>query len=658
MSIHILDSDTINKIAAGEVVERPLSVVKELVENSIDAGASSISIEIQDGGKKFIRVTDNGSGISRDDIEKVFKRHATSKLMCAEDLFDINSLGFRGEAMSSIASIANVTLNTKTPEDELGTSYSIISGNIEKKETGLSNGTSITVEDIFYNTPARYKFLKNSGTEGSYIVGFVERQAMVRPDISFKLTVNGKVKLHTSGSGDLKEVIYMIYGREIANNIIEVSCEEKGISFTGFIGKPMISRGNRSFENYWINGRLISNDIIGKSIEDAYKGYIMPHNFPFTAVSFKIDNSLTDVNVHPAKKELRLSDSERISNIITTVFKNAITKSNIIPNVHIENKKDFTEGNNNNEIKPIDGEGTNHFNADNTGNIRIYNGTSEGRHEENRNFGSTVGDSSGIYAKTSDIEKIDHNNDVTVKSDQKPEHETIVKSEVKEYSHIGDFVFNKDEVPEFPEKNFIQQAMESVEESRPIKVIGQLFKTYWLIEHENTFYIMDQHAAHEKVLYERLMKQIESREVASQGLLMPFIINVDPTVELMLEDETITDGFNSIGYEIELFGQSSIRVLSVPAVLPKADYKQMIIDMLDSLSENGWDMAPALLMEKLASMSCKAAIKGNDAISFREAEELINELMRADNPYNCPHGRPTLISMSKYEIEKKFKRIV
>ena len=681
MSIHILDSDTINKIAAGEVVERPLSVVKELVENSIDAGATSISVEIQDGGKKLIRVTDNGSGISRDDIDNVFKRHATSKLMRAEDLFDIHSLGFRGEAMSSIASIANVTLNTKTAYDDLGISCSIIDGKNEKNEMGLSEGTSITVEDIFYNTPARYKFLKNAGTEGSYIVGFIERQAMVRSDISFKLTVNGKVKLQTSGSGDLKEVIYMVYGREIATNIVEVSCKEDGISFTGYIGRPMVSRGNRSFENYWINGRLISNDVIGNSMEEAYKGYIMPHNFPFTAISFEIDNSLIDVNVHPAKKELRLSDSERIASIITTVLKNAITKSNIIPNVHIDSKKedraesqpssqmniqaDSTQKGVTSETKP-DG-----LNIENAGNNRTQPATFAG--PATGNLGKIIGEHTLGYALDKDGERLktlnlgnDHKDNDQKKADslfgeliQNAEHKHEARTgKALASENVDGFVFRKDDLPEFPEKNFIQQTIENVEESKPIRVIGQLFKTYWLIEHDNTFYIMDQHAAHEKILYERLMKQINSREVASQGLLMPFVINVDPVVESMLEDETIIDAFNSIGYEIELFGHSSIRVMSVPAILPKADYKQMIIDMLDSLSDTGSNMTPTLLMEKLASMSCKAAIKGNDAISFREAESLINELMTAENPYNCPHGRPTLISMSKYEIEKKFKRIV
>ena len=635
MSIHILDSETINQIAAGEVVERPMSVVKELVENSIDAMSTSIVVEIKEGGRELIRVTDNGTGISRDDITNVFKRHATSKLNTADDLVGIRSLGFRGEAMSSISSISNVELITKTKDDEVGLLYKI-SPDEEPvcEEVGVPEGTTIIVQDLFFNTPARRKFMKSVQTEASYIVSFLEKEAMVRPDISFKLTVNGKVRLQTSGNGSLKDVIYSIYGKEIAGNIIEINEESESISVTGFVGKPAISRGNRSYENYWVNGRFISNDAINVAIEEAYKGFIMLHSFPFTALSFSIDGNLIDVNVHPAKREMRLSESERICSYITETIRSAITKSNIIPHVTAgkETKAERKEMISNHIITPnikqqIIAEPTKTINLNNGNNRQIIKQAFEYEDDLIPEFPE------GNLRDIEENKKIDEAN----------------KSEPEVNNEIS---------------NFIQETFSEVAEAPQIKIIGQLFKTYWLIESGDTFYMMDQHAAHEKVLFERMMKQIKENKTSSQGLTIPVVVNVNSeTINLLDENKAVREILEKLGYAIEIFGSNSVKMNSVPAMLPTTDYRQMLTDILDGLTEkknSGIDIGdtPELLMEKVASMSCKAAIKGNDAISYSEAEELIKEIMRADNPYNCPHGRPTLIAMSKYDVEKKFKRIV
>ena len=568
MSITLLDQNTINKIAAGEVVERPSSVVKELVENAIDAGATAITVEIKEGGISFIRVTDNGSGINKDEIEIAFKRHATSKIKSIEDLMAVSSLGFRGEALASIAAVSQVELITKTADSLSGVRYTIDGGVPgEVAEIGAPEGTTFIVRNLFYNTPVRRKFLKTATTEGGYIGSLVEYLALSHPDISFRFISNNQNKLHTSGNMNLKDIIYNVYGRDITNNLYEISGKSQDIEASGFIGKPMVVRGNRTYENYYINGRYIKSSIITKAIEDAYKGFIMPHNYPFSAIHFKINPAIIDVNVHPKELIAEVSVPEPV----TVKMQEAPVVRNVMPDVKFP--EPF-------EIK---------------------------RSEQ------------------------------MVKED-KARYEAVAKSEPPK------------------QMNLFENKLLDESSRNKYRIIGQLFDTYWLIEFEDKFYMMDQHAAHEKVLYEKIMNKLHNKTIGTQMILPSIVLSLNMHEEEIYK--TNQDVFKRLGYEIEEFGGNEYKVTGIPAGLPKMDYKQLFIDVLDGLSEESAGKDPDVITEKVASMSCKAAVKGNNRLSFNEAFELMDELMRADNPYNCPHGRPTLIMMSKYEIEKKFKRIV
>ncbi len=640
MGIIVLDQITIDKIAAGEVIENPASVVKELVENSIDAGASVINVEIKDGGTGFIRVTDDGGGIHQDDIKKAFLKHATSKIKTIDDITGVETLGFRGEALSSIASVSRTRLTSRMKGSESGYTYNVEGGNQgELSETGVPEGTTMVVEELFYNTPARKKFLKSASSEGAVINSLMDKFALSRPDISFKLTSDGKEKLNTTGNGNLKEVIYAIYGKEITDNLIEIDHSEEDVKIKGFIGKPAVSRGNRSFEHYAINGRYIKNESLTGAIEDAYKGYIMLHNFPFTALLFEINPELLDVNVHPAKREFRLTTSEKVCASVRDALRAAIEKSNIIPEV-TPDQKDVSE-----EKEDRSSQGA-HF-----------------LHE--RSFNSSVM-ADGLFgggnseAITSDeieaaMEKEEAEVAERIASPDAAADEILMRISGK---------MHEEKKADHPKENFIQQEIKGVKSGSKYRLLGQLFATYWLIEAEDTFYMMDQHAAHEKVLYERLMKTIEAKAPQTQMLTVPEVVDITPeTKALLSEDGVLFESFKALGYELENFGEKSVKVTGIPAGLPSMDYKQMLKDIMDGLADKkeagiSRKTKPQLMIEKVASMSCKAAIKGNDRISGSEALELLDEMMKAENPYNCPHGRPTLIAMSKNEIEKKFKRIV
>ena len=640
MGINILDSETINKIAAGEVVERPSSVVKELVENAIDAGSSAITIEIKDGGISFIRITDNGCGIPKDDIPKAFLRHATSKIKSIEDLMSVSSLGFRGEALSSIAAVSQVELITKTMDDISGYRY-VCEGGEEKSldEIGAPEGTTIIVRNIFYNTPVRRKFLKTASTEAGYVSNLVEHLALSHPDISFRFINNNQNKLHTSGNMNLKDIIYGVYGRDYAHNLIEVSGKTQDIEISGYIGRPMIVRGNRSYENYYINGRFIKSSVITKAIEDAYKGFIMPHNYPFTAIHFKIEPDIIDVNVHPQKMELRFSKNEVVYDFVYATLVESLKRMDLAVSVTLDEPAPSKQAAKTNDN--ISAKSDQDFTK--VGDVN----------SDKNNMTKPVAQYSKIIQPQPHPQPQPQPQPQPKKKEERlPEPFEIKRSQQMIKEDAAQFEVKRAEAKQI---GLFTDSFLDADNKSSYRVIGQLFDTYWLVEFEDKFYIMDQHAAHEKVLYERLMKKIKESDAESQMIMPPVIVELNMK-ELQVLEENM-DCFYKIGFELENFGDKTYKITGVPANLPKIDYLQMFIDLLDNMTDES-GLGYELLAERVATMSCKAAIKGNNKISFEEARELIYELSKADNPFNCPHGRPTLIVMTKYEIEKKFKRII
>lgn len=626
MSIQVLDQETINKIAAGEVIERPSSVVKELVENAIDAGATAVTIEIKDGGISFIRITDNGSGISKDDIPMAFLRHSTSKIKSIEDLMNVSSLGFRGEALSSIAAVSQVELITKTADDFTGSRYVIEGGNeISLEEVGAPDGTTFIVRNLFYNTPVRRKFLKTAATEAGYVNALIEHLSLSHPDISFRFINNNQNKLHTSGNMNLKDIIYGVYGRDITSNLMEISGKTQDIEITGFIGKPVICRGNRGYENYYINGRYIKSSIITKAIEEAYKGYIMPHNYPFTAIHFKINPSIMDVNVHPTKMELRFSKNEFVYRFVLETVKECLANRELAARVKLPDP--VTKPYQAPRIEPP--------------RESFYNSTESSVKQKTVNKNQTT----GFIKNTTDYTKMPPT--------RLPEPFEIKRSDemVKEDKKI----YEAEKKQEAEQLSMFDTPLMSEKAKADYRIIGQLFETYWLIEYEDKFYMMDQHAAHEKILYERFMNHLKVKDMDTQMIMPPVIIELNMQQEDAYKRNK--QAFSRLGFEIEEFGGNAYKVTGLPAGLPNINLKQMLIDMIDGLTDdNSTDLD--IITERVATMSCKAAVKGNNKLSFEEAKELIEELMQAENPYNCPHGRPTLIVMSKYEVERKFKRIL
>lgn len=646
-NIAILNQETIDKIAAGEVVERPCSVVKELVENAIDAGSTAITVEIKEGGISFIRITDNGCGIERDQVAVAFYRHSTSKIRSAEDLLTVKSLGFRGEALSSISAVARVELITKTYDELTGTRY-VIEGSKElsNEEIGAPDGTTFIVKDLFYNVPARRKFLKTAQTEGSYISDMVEKLALSHPDISFKFINNNQTKLHTSGNGNRKDIIYHIFGREISSSLLEVKHECEYFKVEGFIGKPVITRGNRNYENYFINGRYVKSNILSRAIEEAYKNFLMQHQYPFTVLYFTFFSEL-DVNVHPTKMELRFDNNNEIYVELCDTIYAILSHKEMIPDVPVDStpapKKIVHE-----YKEPI---------PEPFEKRRI----NEVRAAESR---SVYGQSVTATVKSSTVKGPAVNEPLTENTLNQQKAKTSASTPVV---HTGNSVEPKPETSsEYEPAQVVtgtQQTLGDYDKvfltessKKQFSIIGQLFKTYWLIEFEDKLYIIDQHAAHEKVLYEKTMARLANKDFTSQRISPPIVMTLDARESEMLEK--YRPQIEQFGYEVEHFGGKEYMISAIPDNLFNIDMKDLFIEMLDDFSNTTGRQTPDIITEKVASMSCKAAVKGNDKLTFPEINELIDELLSLDNPYNCPHGRPTIISMSKYEIEKKFKRIV
>ncbi len=695
--IALLNQETIDKIAAGEVIERPSSVVKELVENAIDAGASAITVEIKEGGISFIRITDNGCGIEHDEVPLAFLRHSTSKIKSAEDLMCVHSLGFRGEALSSIAAIARVELITKTFDALTGTRY-LIEGSKEvaMEEIGAPDGTTFLVKDLFFNTPARRKFLKTPQTEGTYISDMLEKLALSHPDISFKYINNNQTRLHTSGNGNRKDLIYHIYGRDIASSLLEVNYESELFSVSGFIGKPLINRGNRNYENYFINGRYIKSSILSKAIEEAYKSFLMQHQYPFTVLYFTFPGETLDVNVHPTKMELRFDNNKEIYRQLCDALYGVLSHRELIPDVPVDEKKaeDTVKHVYKESIpEPFEKRRINEIRSNAAQRVdRAYkpavptpvtvreNTDSFG--QENRS--SIVGESTSAQvqgktgqATSSGVKIIPVGETPVMGLNQFPKSETTqavleqkkktdlnggsdcqneISTSQKNVSEGQDTNTSPVEAPEQMTLESMSPDFLTRDAKKMHRIIGQLFKTYWLIEYEDKLYIIDQHAAHEKVLYERTMARLHEKEYTSQAISPPIVLSLDAKEQEMLE--RYRKDIERLGYEIENFGGREYMISAVPDNLFSIDMKDLFIEMLDDFSNLTGRETPDLIMEKVASMSCKAAVKGNDALSLPEIDALIEELLTLDNPFNCPHGRPTIIAMSKYEIEKKFKRIV
>ena len=717
-NIHVLDQNTINKIAAGEVIERPASVVKELLENAIDAKATAVTVEIREGGISFIRVTDNGCGIEKEEIPLAFLRHSTSKIQSVEDLFTVSSLGFRGEALSSIAAVGQVELITKTSRSLTGNRYQIEGGQERgMEEIGAPDGTTFIVRNLFYNTPVRRKFLKTPMTEGAHVADLVEKIALSHPEISIRFIQNNQNKLHTSGNHNLKDIIYTVYGREITANLIPVSVTGEAFRVEGFIGKPVIARSNRNFENYYINGRYIKSNIINKAIEEAYKPFMMQHKYPFTMLHFKIEPEFLDVNVHPTKMELRFQNGENVFRMVRDTVAEALRHKELIPKVELveeerarksvpekripipepfeqnrmmQNRAEQSEQKRQQDsaglfdpkrlaaggaddfvlrempeeyrMKTRPGEqpalkATSQIRSERTGLLRTEQRVEALQREEELKNSQEV-------ERAADGNGYRVNEALTALLKQEPGVEAAgIQSEVETQAGTG--ITPEAEAPlaemsELPEAEgqmdlFEEKLLEPQSRSRH-KLIGQLFATYWLVEFKDQLYIIDQHAAHEKVLYEKTMRTLKTREFTSQMLNPPIILTIGSTEEVLLKK--YMKYFQEIGFEIEPFGGREYAVRAVPDNLFSVAKKELLMEMIDDLSEDAGARTADMIHDRVATMSCKAAVKGNNHLSFAEADHLIDELLNLDNPYACPHGRPTIISMSRYELEKKFKRIV
>ncbi len=703
--IHILNAETIDKIAAGEVVERPGSVVKELVENAIDAGATAITVEAKEGGIEFIRVTDNGCGMEKDQLRQAFLRHATSKIEDAEDLARISSLGFRGEALSSIAAVSKVEVITKTSADLTG-SRILLEGarEVAFDEIGAPEGTTFLMRSLFFNTPVRRKFLKQPATEGGYIADLMEHLALSRPDISFKLVLGGQMKFHTSGNGDLREVIYRIYGREVANELVPVGGEHEGIRIEGYLGKPVLVRSNRNFEIYFMNGRFIRSNIVSKAVEEGYREYLMQHKFPLCVLHISMDPEQVDGNVHPTKMDVRFSDPICFSRFLMDTVQATLRRQEMIPRATLSTrqeekaeKKAQIEASQKLAVPEP-------FEQKRNVSYQVMEAASYvPRQPEKRAFADTPvwnrikknvsanspkaeasvlpesaapEDEEDFFEETSELpedleEKEAGDQELPACQDSLsegfPVMETLAVADAlpAKCQDPKTFKTNRDTTEEINETaapvtgvqlNLFEEKILTRENRSRFRVIGQVFETYWLIEFEEKLLMIDQHAAHEKVNYERLMKQYHEKRVLSQGLLPPVIVSLSGQEESVLREHL--DTFAALGFEIETFGGSEYALRSVPVDLYGCNEREMFLEVLDGLLGGVNFGSIRVIEEKIASMSCKAAVKGNNKLSFAEAEALVDELLTLENPYNCPHGRPTIITMTKTEMERKFKRIV
>lgn len=654
--IALLSQETIDKIAAGEVIERPSSVVKELVENAIDAGSSAVTVEIKEGGISFIRISDNGCGIEKEQIPLAFLRHSTSKIKSVEDLFTVTSLGFRGEALSSIAAVSQVELITKTNGDFTGSRY-LIEGSkeVSLEEIGAPDGTTFIIRNLFYNTPARKKFLKSAQTEGTYIHELMQRMILSHPDVAFKFIMNNQVKLQSSGNGNIKDIIYHLYGRDITKALLPIAHESELFKVSGFIGKPMISRGNRGYELYFVNGRFIRSQILSKAIEDAFKPFLMQHQYPFTVLYFEIDSSFLDVNVHPTKMELRFSNQQELYREVQNILSAALVHRDIIPEVPVDTpKKNEMEAPKIEKVMPEP------FEQKRLEEIRKAvrkDSPYEIKYPVSRPMG-TGSVSSAAQEKLLDTIKSMPPEDMMEERIQKePLPEQSKKETEKELAKEAYVLREEETYGAKPEGSYEQGSFLKEEEMAKQKIIGQLFDTYWLVEYNDRLFIVDQHAAHEKVMYEKLKKQFEKKEFTSQAISPPIVITLSMREAEVLE--RFKEQFTKLGFEIEHFGGAEYSICGVPGNLYRLNTRDVLFEMLDELTDGISERATTdVILDKIASMSCKAAVKGSQRLSLPEMEQLMKDLMKLDNPYNCPHGRPTIIAMSKYEIEKKFKRIV
>ncbi|MFR2735844.1 MAG: DNA mismatch repair endonuclease MutL [Blautia producta] len=627
--IAVLDQNTIDKIAAGEVVERPASVVKELVENAVDAGSTAITVEIKDGGISFIRVTDNGGGIPKEQVPLAFLRHATSKIERVEDLLQISSLGFRGEALSSISAVSQMEVITKTQEALTGVRY-IIEGGQEKalEEIGAPCGTTMLVRNLFYNTPARGKFLKTAMTEAGYVSSYMEQLALSHQDISFKYMVNGQTRLHTSGNSNLKDVIYGIYGRDITRELVPIQFEAPGIEISGFIGKPVIARGNRNFENYYINGRYVKSKLLMKAIEEAYKPYMMQHKYPFVCLHYTIDGEAIDVNVHPTKMEVRFQNQSAVYNATYDAIQEVLAGKELIPEVELEKKEKDLKKQKITAPEPFE---------------TVY------KQQSVKQSASYVKEELPAYVpKPVGLRPAKPG----VQGEIKEPGTMRQESRTQEIKHHEQTVSK--EIPR--QMELFEDVLLSPKARLRHRIIGQLFDTYWLVEYDDKFYIIDQHAAHEKVLYEKLVKEYANKEVLSQMISPAQVISLNLQEDALMKANM--DVFREFGFEISEFGGREYSIHAVPADLYGSSVQEFFVEILDSLENEHTKQPLELITGKLATAACKAAVKGNNTLSLKEADQLIEQLLGLDNPYHCPHGRPTIVSMTKYELEKKFKRIV
>ena len=661
--IQVLDQITIDKIAAGEVIERPASIVKELVENSIDAKAASVTVEIQDGGISLIRVTDNGSGIEREDIRNAFLRHSTSKIRKVEDLAHIASLGFRGEALSSISAVTRTELITKTKEDTFGTRY-VIEGGVEQslEDAGAPDGTTFLVRQLFYNVPARRKFLKTPMTEAGHVQDLLMRLALSHPEVAFTFINNGQTKMRTSGNGKLKDVIYSIYGREAAANLIELDYSMDGLVMKGYLGKPVITRGNRNFENYFVNGRYVKNAMLSKAIEDAYKDFLMQHKFPFVVIHFQVDGEKIDVNVHPTKMEMRFQRQQDVYNIVYEGVHRTLLEPELIPQVEAPAPKVISQPKSESpfllkpktaprpmEKKPEEKEEPHdeaYFMKKMKERVLSYH---------QRNSSAEVAKKEQIFRPQAQAERIKDALARAKEVEKQPQKQAEEQPELIRETPVYETKPVTEEKAE--QLNLFEEHLLKREKKAEYKLIGQVFETYWLVEFENSLYIIDQHAAHERVLYERTLKEMKNREFTAQYLSPPIILSLSMQEAQVLNENM--DRFTRIGFEIEPFGGEEYAVRAIPDNLFGIAKKELLLEMLDDLADGiSTSMTPELIDEKVASMSCKAAVKGNNRLSAQEADALIGELLLLENPSHCPHGRPTIIAMTQRELEKKFKRIV
>lgn len=682
--IHVLNQDTINKIAAGEVIERPMAVVKELTENAIDAGAGAITVEVKDGGKALIRMTDNGVGMNEEDVRLAFTPHATSKIADAEDLLRVSTLGFRGEALASISSVSQLEMVTKTRNELMGCRYEADGGKERTLEAvGCPDGTTILVRNLFFNTPARLKFLKSSPTEAGYINTLIERLALSHPDISFRFINQNQTKLHTSGNGNLKDVIYHIYGKDITSNLLEVDASEVSCQVKGFIGKPIISRGNRNYMNYFINGRYIKSSTIHKAIEDAYQPYTMQHRYPFTVLHFTVAPELVDINVHPQKMEIRFSDAQGIYQSVYHAISEALKHREFIPEVSLASS----------DSKPVPKKGQatakpvrepEMFEKKRMQSVQILE---EIKKQDERLKQQGMMQETAVYGKrdntetskgmdaSSDMEPIQAAGSAVLNIGQAEATKNTVQN-MEQTKAAGNAVPNMEQTENAPntvphtertnevrynvhdpvQESFFDKGILSEQAQKEVKIIGQVFDTYWILQYDSAMYMVDQHAAHEKVLYERFMRQFSEKKPIVQLLQPPVVLTLTMQEEQAVKEHMSV--FEELGYQIEPFGGREYVVNGVPAHLPQIGNEELLKEVIDAMVDEHARPTPDILKDKIASMSCKAAVKGNNRLPREQMEELLRELMTLENPYHCPHGRPTMIKMTKTELDKKFKRIV